>query len=74
MYGSLQKRLEDDLAGLVPSMMKFKVTGPANTVERRYSTWIGGSILASLGTFQQMWLSKAEYKEYGAGFIHKKAP
>ena len=74
LYGSLQKRLEDDLAGLVPSMMKFKVTGPANTVERRYSTWIGGSILASLGTFQQMWLSKAEYKEYGAGFIHKKAP
>ena len=74
LFGSLQKRLEEDLQQLVPSMMKFKVTAQANTVERRYSTWIGGSILASLGTFQQMWLSKSEYKEYGAGFVHKKAP
>jgi actin-like protein 6A len=74
MFGSIQKRLEEDLQQLVPSMMKFKVTAQANTVERRYSAWIGGSILSSLGTFQQMWLSKAEYKEYGAGFIHKKAP
>lgn len=74
LYGSLQKRLEEELQHLVPSMMKLKVTGPANIVERRYSTWIGASILASLGTFQQMWMSKSEYKEYGAGFIHKKAP
>lgn len=74
LFGSLQKRLEEDLQQLVPSVMKFKVTAQANTVERRYSAWIGGSILASLGTFQQMWLSKAEYKEYGAGFIHKKSP
>ena len=34
----------------------------------------GGSILASLGSFQQMWMSKAEYKEHGPGLIHKKAP
>lgn len=44
MFGSLQKRLEEELQQLVPSMLKFKVTAPANTVERRYSTWIGGSI------------------------------
>ena len=34
----------------------------------------GGSILASLGSFQQMWMSKQEYEEHGAGMIHKKAP
>ncbi|MCP4883322.1 MAG: hypothetical protein GY908_05990 [Flavobacteriales bacterium] len=27
--------------------------------------WIGGSILASLSTFQQMWISKEEYNEPG---------
>jgi actin-related protein len=27
--------------------------------------WIGGSILASLSTFQQMWISKEEYNESG---------
>merc|ERR1719209_2712725 len=30
---------------------------------RKYSVWIGGSILASLSTFQQMWISKQEYDE-----------
>merc|ERR1712210_432326 len=33
--------------------------------ERKYSVWIGGSILASLSTFQQMWISKQEYDECG---------
>lgn len=50
------------------------MTSPPNAVERRQSVWIGGSVLASLGSFQQMWLSKAEYEEYGPGLIHKKAP
>ena len=31
--------------------MKVKVVAPP---ERKYSVWIGGSILASLSTFQQM--------------------
>merc|ERR1712090_65871 len=31
--------------------------------ERKYSVWIGGSILASLSTFQQMWITKQEYDE-----------
>ena len=34
----------------------------------------GGSILASLGSFQQMWLSKKEFEEHGAAIIHRKAP
>ena len=35
--------------------MKIKIIAPP---ERKYSVWIGGSILASLSTFQQMWISK----------------
>lgn len=52
----------------------MKVIAPANPTERRFSTWIGGSILASLGSFHQMWMSKAEYSEHGASLIHRKAP
>lgn len=33
--------------------------------ERKYSVWIGGSILSSLSTFQQMWIAKSEYDEAG---------
>ncbi|MHA2271185.1 MAG: actin, cytoplasmic 2, partial [Candidatus Hodarchaeales archaeon] len=39
--------------------------------ERRYSVWIGGSILASLKTFQRLWVSRKEYQEQGAGVIRR---
>lgn len=74
LFSSLRDRLEKELAEIAPPMVKVKVNAASNMIERRYSTWIGGSILASLGTFQQMWMSKAEYKEHGAGLIHKRAP
>ena len=41
-------------------------------LERRDSTWIGGSILASLSTFQQMWITSEEYYEYGPSIVHRK--
>ncbi|KAI8814854.1 hypothetical protein BJ742DRAFT_671418, partial [Cladochytrium replicatum] len=44
---------------------KIKLAGGAN--ERRFGPWIGGSILASLGTFHQLWISKEENAEVGAG-------
>jgi actin len=40
--------------------------------ERKYSVWIGGSIQASLSTFQQMWMSKEEYDESGPSLVHRK--
>ncbi|KFV05364.1 Actin, cytoplasmic 2, partial [Tauraco erythrolophus] len=40
--------------------------------EKKYSGWIGGSILASLSTFQQMWISKQEYDESGPSIVHRK--
>ncbi len=35
---------------------------PGNPIERRYAAWLGGSILASLGTFHQLWISKQEWE------------
>lgn len=40
--------------------------------ERKYSVWIGGSILASLSTFQQMWIAKSDYEESGPSIVHRK--
>lgn len=71
----LQERLHGRLNEAVPQMsMKVKVIAPAAQAERRFATWIGGSILASLGSFQQLWMSKAEYDELGASAIHRKCP
>ncbi len=51
---------------------KTKISAAPTTAERRFSSWIGGSILGSLGTFHQMWISKQEYEETGRFIVDKK--
>eukprot|EP01063_Lacrimia_lanifica_P025138 TRINITY_DN3290_c0_g2_i1.p1 TRINITY_DN3290_c0_g2~~TRINITY_DN3290_c0_g2_i1.p1 ORF type:complete len:440 (+),score=124.31 TRINITY_DN3290_c0_g2_i1:133-1320(+) len=41
--------------------------------ERRFSAWLGSSLLASMPTFPTMWLAKKEYDEEGAHAMHRKA-
>eukprot|EP00980_Cylindrotheca_fusiformis_P012725 scaffold3108_cov152-Cylindrotheca_fusiformis.AAC.16 len=48
------------------SLLASKVIASRNSVERKCAAWIGASILTSLGSFQQLWLSRTEYEEYGA--------
>jgi len=50
--------------------VQVKIVAPP---ERKYSVWIGGSILASLSTFQNLWVSKQEYDESGPGIVHRSA-
>merc|ERR1712191_6204 len=57
MYPGIADRMEKEITALAPSTIKIKIIAPP---ERKYSVWIGGSILASLSTFQQMWISKQE--------------
>jgi actin-related protein len=69
MFNGIAERMNKELVALAPNTMKIKITAPP---ERKYSVWIGGSILASLTTFQQMWISKEEYDESGPGIVHRK--
>eukprot|EP00730_Choanoeca_flexa_P009480 TRINITY_DN12654_c2_g7_i2.p1 TRINITY_DN12654_c2_g7~~TRINITY_DN12654_c2_g7_i2.p1 ORF type:complete len:385 (+),score=82.53 TRINITY_DN12654_c2_g7_i2:102-1256(+) len=39
---------------------------------RRYNVWVGGSILASLSSFKDRWITKAEYDESGPSIVHRK--
>jgi len=69
MYPGIADRMQKEITTLAPSTMKIKTIAPP---ERKYSVWIGGSILASLSTFQQMWISKQEYDESGPAIVHRK--
>ena len=51
MYPGIADRMQKEITALAPSTMKIKIIAPP---ERKYSVWIGGSILASLSTFQQV--------------------
>jgi actin-related protein len=69
MYPGIADRMQKEITALAPSTMKVKIISPP---ERKYSVWIGGSILASLSTFQAMWITKQEYDEAGPSIVHRK--
>ena len=69
MYAGIADRMSKEITALAPASMKVKIIAPP---ERKYSVWIGGSILSSLSTFQSMWISKAEYDESGPAIVHRK--
>ena len=71
MIKALPDRLQTELNKMYPST-RNRVHAAGMLVERRFGSWIGGSILASLGTFHQMWISKKEYDEHGAGLVEKR--
>jgi Actin len=68
MFPGIADRMQKELTTLSPASMKVKIVAPP---ERKYSVWIGGSILASLSTFQNLWCSKQEYDESGPGIVHR---
>lgn len=71
LIDKLPERLMSDMQAMYPNP-KVRVLANSNSVERKYAAWIGGSVLGSLGTFHQMWISKEEYKEHGAQIVEKR--
>jgi actin-related protein len=69
MFAGIGERMDKEIVALAPPTMKVKVVAPP---ERKYSVWIGGSILASLSTFASMWIAKEEYDESGPSIVHRK--
>ena len=69
MFPGMADRMQKEITALAPPTMKIKIIAPP---ERKYSVWIGGSILASLSTFEQLWISKQEYDESGPAIVHRK--
>ncbi|RXW25154.1 hypothetical protein EST38_g683 [Candolleomyces aberdarensis] len=66
LFTGLLDRLNAEMARTFPHA---KIHAPGNPIERRYGGWLGGSILASLGTFHQLWISKEEWQEHGKAIV-----
>jgi len=69
MHDGFGDRLLVEVRKLAPRDTKIRILAPP---ERILSTWIGGSILASLGIFKKMWVSRKEYDEAGKNSIFRK--
>ncbi|KAK7094552.1 hypothetical protein V1264_006089 [Littorina saxatilis] len=68
MFPGFADRLNEEVNNLVSPFTRVRVIAPP---ERKYSTWHGGSILASLPSFPRWWISKEEYEESGPSIVHR---
>jgi actin, other eukaryote len=65
------ERVTKAVTSLAPSSMKVRVLAPP---DRRYSAWIGGSVLSALSTFPGMCITRDDYDECGPSVVHRKCP
>ncbi|NXC44124.1 ACL7A protein, partial [Penelope pileata] len=68
MMEGFPNRFENELHRMCPSGNIVIAASP----QRKSSVWIGGSILASLHSFQTLWIYRSEYEEHGASCIFRK--
>ncbi|KAH0788897.1 Act1p [Histomonas meleagridis] len=68
MFPGFAERLEKDISAIEKNE-KVNVIALPN---RKNAAWIGGSVLVSLATFSQAWITKAEYDEVGPSIMHLK--
>ena len=69
-------RLREEAEGIIHAHTpgwRVKVTSPGLN-ERAVCSWLGGSILGSLGSFHEMWITKKEYEEFGPSIVNRKCP
>eukprot|EP00762_Andalucia_godoyi_P007729 ANDGO_07895.mRNA.1 Actin len=69
MIRGFADRMHKEMARLAPPAVHTKVIAPD---ERKFAVWIGGSILASLQTFESMWITRQEYEEVGPQIVHRR--
>jgi actin len=69
MIPGLAARMHKEVESMAPASIKVKVVAGD---ERKYRVWSGGSILAGLSTFKDLWISKADYEECGCDIVHRK--
>jgi len=67
MFPGIADRLKKELTALAPTMNIKIFEHPT----RKHFAWIGGSLLVSESTFQQLWISKEHYDELGPTAVHK---
>ena len=73
MFPGAKDRMLKEVTALSPLPSKKKeVIKIIAHDDRHLSTWIGGSVLASLSSFKDMWVTRKEYQEVGPAIVHKK--
>ena len=69
MFKGILERMHKEMKALAPDSMTVKIIAPP---QRKYSAWIGGSVVSSMSGFSKFMITKAEYDETGPTIVHRK--
>eukprot|EP01084_Bolivina_argentea_P036339 67248_1 len=69
MFNGFKERVNKEITTLAPQSFRPEVIASEN---RKHLSWIGGSILSSLSTLEEMWITKEEYQREGVSIVHRK--
>ena len=60
--------LRRHVSSFCPWYHRYRCLAPP---ERKYSVWIGGSILSAVSVFQSMLITKEAYEDVGPSIVHR---
>ncbi|KAM4874800.1 actin-like protein 9 [Thomomys bottae] len=69
LFAGFENRFRAELLQAMPPEQQVVVLAQPN---RNFSVWIGGSILASLRSFQSCWILREQYEEQGPHIVYRK--
>jgi len=69
LFDNFKERLNNEILQMAPTKTEIDVDDPK---ERMYSSWIGGSIIGNMDTFQHLCITRAEFEREGARIVHDK--
>ncbi|XP_061469396.1 actin-3-like [Rhineura floridana] len=67
MLRGFSERIKKELHKMEPASKEGILASP----NRIFSAWLGGSIVASLNSFQNMWINRQAYNEKGPFIVHR---
>ncbi|XP_069599088.1 actin, cytoplasmic-like [Ranitomeya imitator] len=70
LFPGLQDRIYKEIRTLAPKTIQVKVIAPS---DRKFSVWIGGSVLTCLESFKEMWITARDYSEFGSAVVYRMA-
>lgn len=72
LFDTINKKVQEDITKRVSMATVVKMNSHMDKSDRTITSWLGASILTSLGTFVQWCVSKEDYEEHGPVVIERK--
>ena len=64
-----KQRLHKEIMEIVPRKSVIRIH---DRPDKEHLSWLGGSVITSLASFNKMWITKDDYDEIGPSIVHRK--